>query len=461
MRLDETYERSGRFWIDGDEDNVVSGTLKVENGGRIALHILGSFPTEDRKNPLSTEIPKILGEVSADGYVTLENCFYIKRGIRILTLAESVIGAEFLYIGAGISGDDKCLFDSFTFSIDGMDDWLEITGINTELDIESKSAAINYKLPEPIELGYIDGMESSIVFSFEIDEGRYITESKISQHAFFNLRSADPITTNEFSMTAHKICTLLCLATDKTLNIKNLTATNDIYFRNKEKCRKIKFKIYYESLPFSEKKPVTYSKGMLFPYKSIKDNYKDIFQRWVKAYEDIGPSLSLYFKTKGSSGFYIQSQFLYYAQSLEALHRRTASGTMHPEEDFKKVIEDMIEVCPDQYKDYVRERFKFANEPSLRRRLKELITPFRTYFGSSENREKLVTNIVDARNYYTHYGKDASGVASDTGKLYLITLKMEALLQLQFLRHIGFTEGEISDFVKYSRVTSRKFELMM
>ena len=105
------------------------------------------------------------------------------------------------------------------------------------------------------------------------------------------------------------------------------------------------------------------------------------------------------------------------------------------------------------------QRLRYANELSLRARLKKLLQPFHQWFGTKKERELLVSRVVDTRNYLTHYDDAATKERADgTQELYEVYQKLQALFQLQILRHLGFGEESINRMVETNSALREKLQ---
>ena len=106
-------------------------------------------------------------------------------------------------------------------------------------------------------------------------------------------------------------------------------------------------------------------------------------------------------------------------------------------------------------------KLKYANEISLRKRLKRLIHPFGDLFGTSSEIKLFVQNTVDVRNYLTHYDKAEESRTKHIidNNLYDICLKLDALLQLQFLQFTGMDINRIRSIASRSHVLRRRLGL--
>jgi hypothetical protein len=145
-------------------------------------------------------------------------------------------------------------------------------------------------------------------------------------------------------------------------------------------------------------------------------------------------------------------------QGLESYHRRTSNEKSMDDATFKKIVNNLMEHCPEEHREWLSGKLQYANEISLTRRIKNIIEPFKNFFGTSRDRKNLVRKIVDTRNYLTHYDESLKSRAAVGRELWLLCLKMEAIFQLHLLHVLGFTREQIEAIFKNSNELQRKIK---
>lgn len=331
-----------------------------------------------------------------------------------------------------------------------MDEWVGISGINVENDWDNKTATISYNPPEHITYSLDNDMQLEICFAYTLPGVPNIIEAKITQRAYFKLKSETLRPLSDFTEIAYKLTNLMCFAIDATVTLKNVSATSSEIQREigEGKFYPVPVNIYYPSIPHSENVPNKSWHQMLFSYRVIKPNAQDVFNNWVNAYEILSPALSLYFSTKVGAQKYLDGKFLALAQGLETYHRRTSDEKLMDSYEFNSLVSTIIEKCPDNYLSWLQGRLMHGNEINLGKRIKLIIEPFKNHLGSSKERSKLLRKIVDTRNYLTHYSEDLKDNAAEGKELWYLCQKMEVIFQLHFLKVIGFSKEEISSVIE-------------
>ena len=120
------------------------------------------------------------------------------------------------------------LFNEFRFSVEGIDEWVGLSGIKVEYKFEELiTASITYTPPDEISLNLNNGMKLLIAFSWTLPNCPHQREAKITQKTYFKLVSEKECPLDEYISEAYKIVTLLCFAIDKTVCIEQVSATSN------------------------------------------------------------------------------------------------------------------------------------------------------------------------------------------------------------------------------------------
>lgn len=457
MRIHEEYKKTGYFWLPEKEESKIPGTLTINDGGKIELEIVGLF--DDSIEALNGEdnLSRIIGHVEKDGLVTLENCFYTKKNFPFGGISKSKVLVHQVLSGAAWDKDEKVTFNTLSFSVDCLDDWVGISGIKVDNDWENKTATISYKPPETISFPLDNGMTLEVCFAYTLPGFPNLKEAKITQRAYFKISSSSLCELSEFTTLAFKITNLMCFAMDETVAIKTLSATSNEILRDVgEKQYPEPIKIYYQSNPYTEKEPSRNWHDMLFTFGTIKSNAKQIFNNWINAYDYLSPALGLYFSTKTGAQKYLDGKFLALAQGLETYHRRTSDETLMAPKEFDALVNIILDSCPEDSIEWLKGRLMHGNEINLGKRIKKIIEPFKQHIGTSKERSKLLRKIVDTRNYLTHYNHEIKDKAANGRELWILCVKMELIFNLHFLKVIGLTDDEIESVVKNCQPLKRK-----
>lgn len=450
MRIEEEFIKSGYFWLPENEADKIPGVMTIKDGGKIELEVVGLF--HNRLITQNESIKRIIGHIEDEGLVTLDGCFYTKQTMG--GIAKSTVYVATVFCGVAYDTDELVLFNSLSFSVDCLDEWVGISGIKVDYADDYRTATIGYAPPEVLKYELDNGLSLEILFSYTLPGFSNGTEAKISQKAYFKLTSEQPIPYRNLTEVAFKLDSFLCFAMDETVALKNLVGkSTEIVDRNENE---VPIKVFYQSIPFESREPKKDWHQMLFTYNAIRENAELVINNWLAAYETVDPALNLYFATKTGAQKYTDGKFLALAQGLETYHRRTSSETLMDQSEFDSLVQQIIQGCPEEHSEWLKGRLIHGNEINLGKRIKAIIEPFKDKLGNNRERSKLLRNIVNTRNYLTHYSDSLEEHALNGAELWKLCQKMEAIFQLHFLKVIGFNESEIGSVIESCHFLNQK-----
>jgi len=354
LRIKEEFKKSGYFWLPSAPERKIPGTLVITDGGDIELEVVGLFDEsiEGLNKALNgkDELERIIGHIEKHGLVTLDDCFYKNKNISFGGISKSSVYVNKAFLGVAYNDKEIILFNTFQFSVEGIDEWVGLSGIKVENQFENRTATITYSPPEEISLNLNNGMKLLITFSWTLPGFPNTTEAKITQKTYFKLVSEQARPLSDFISTAYRITTLLCFAIDRTVCIERVSATLDTILQDigNGKTRPVLISVYYASLPYTKNEPKIDWHRMLFRYGQIREDAERIVNNWFDAYDEIDPALNLYFSTKTGAYKYLDGKFLALAQGFETYHRRTSSEKLMDEGAYKELTESLTKQCPEE-----------------------------------------------------------------------------------------------------------------
>jgi hypothetical protein len=461
MRLSEPIDLSGYFWLPGKPEQRLPGALYVSETGETTLEVIGVFGENVAALTDSTfDLPRVVGVVENGDLVTLEHCFYKSKNFGFGGISKSTIYANFFLRGVQYEEGGTITFSRFSFSLEGLDEWLLISGLRVEHNWKDKSASIHFDPPKEIVHQLPDGMVLAFTFEWTVPGAPIITEAKITQKAFITLKSESSRPLGDFLSLVFKINNFLCFAIDETVSIDSATCYSyEITLDCGDgKKREVPIRLYYQSNPLSDAMPKISPHNMLFRYGQVSHQLTTILNHWLSNYETSEPAFNLYFASKAGAHKYLEGRFLSLAQGIETLHRRNSQETTMAEAEFNELVDMLVKGCPPTKQKWLKKKMEYANELALRKRIRQMIAPFEGLYGDLNQRKHFVGKIIDTRNYLTHYDAKLSQQAAHGKDLWGLCLKLEALFQLHFLRLIGLDGSFITNLVNENNSLRGKLE---
>ena len=429
MRIKEEIKKSGYFWLPSTPNKKAPGTLSISDGGHIELEVIEWFGdgVEVSFNADLKPIERIVGRIEEDEPVILDGCFYKELpSLRFLPLSSllSLTGSamkSLIHVGRafiGVQDDGEIpLFNTLTFSVEGIDEWVGISDFSFETHFEESTATISYQRPEDISINLGDDMRLLIRFHWTPPEYPLIKEGKISQKTYFQLVSKEERELKEFTSVAHKITRFLCFAIDKTVSLDGMEAKD----LSEGQTRRGPVNIYYPSPSYSEDEPKIDRHDMLFGFGKIQSDAQKKIKNWIGTYEETYPAFDLYFSAQRVEQRYLDEKFLTLTRGLEAYHKR---------------------------------KFNDESRRPLKQRIKCIIErlPFKEIIGNDENRRDLICKIKKMRNDLTHSDSKLDLKTDDEFKdLAVLCFKTELIFQLLLLKATDFSLEDMNSIVANCR----------
>ena len=181
-------------------------------------------------------------------------------------------------------------------------------------------------------------------------------------------------------------------------------------------------------------------------------------QRWFDDYELFSPrSLALFFTVSSERKMFTNIRLLLAIQALEVFHRRTSTETVMPAEGFGSFVKGLIQTIPDSAERPMRDKleglYRYANELSLRQRLKSIIADLTEAFGEAPAgfSNAFLNKLVDTRNYYTHFSPELRNLVLNGEGMYWASRRVILLLTLLFLQRLGVVAADITPLLERHR----------
>ena len=460
MRVAEPFESSGVFWRPSTPENKVHGVLNVAEDGEVTLHTFGIATTPPKATPNQLEpappphlanraIGRIVG-ITKDRPVTMDGCFYGPSNYNMSGgISDSTIRSRHTYLGVRYEEDEATTFDSVTFYFAGLQEWLMLSGFS--FDATNVSSKITWAPTDPISITLPDDKTLTFELSARFPSVSLFPDSvTIGQHAHVTVTTTDPKPIEYFTKAVLPLEMLLSLAMDRPTGITKMVAeTPDLVHQVDDEDFRVPIDVYTELSRILPKSPEVGWHRMLFTYRDVQDRFADMLRGWFVYCDTAEPAINLYFATASGAYRYIEGQFLSSAQAIEALHRRTFEQEKHmPDSDFDEMLRQIDQVLPNAHRDRILGHLRYANGPSFRRRLGDVFKQFRHHYGDNRERRHLMQEIVDSRNYLTHYDSATRGKAPDSKSLIGFQLKLEALFQMHMLQALRFEPSDIDEIVR-------------
>ena len=436
--LDE-FRIPGHWWLPSNPGDRVAGSLSVSPEGGVRLELTGLFSSPDfdparvfsNRQPIRSDL--VLGE-DADGDVYT---LYKVDALHISTT--STLRVSYLLAGRHFPSVEEIGFRSALVQYSHLEAWscFQFTRPTKSASPDFFSIEIPTNRVPLFRTNATGPIKELSLRAHALSRFTLSTvEIKPSAHFWIDLHAAADLKT--FFALSDDLGQLMTMLVGEPSYVKKLRlfdsgdAGVDLFFPSTIR-----------------RQDELHSPLMCFPLRDIINVVQALTEQWFGSLTLLGPVYDLLFGTLFGRESFVQSKFLSLTQALESFHRRTAGGTYMPTDDFLPVKDSLIAAVPASVPDSLRRRLsdtiKYANDYSLRKRLKELLSGLD---GSTVEMLKIsdiagmAELVVKSRNYLTHFDEESeAGLANDIVGMHYMNERLTALLFILILKRLGMDEA--------------------
>jgi len=448
----EEFEYKGIWWLPNKPKEQISGVFKFTPNEGAILDLIGSFKDTE---------PKIILGISSDGKkITLYKCFKTQSNLSILGFSTSSFYANMAFVGIHFQKTEDIKFKGLSVHYMYLDEWFNISGfVDIQYSSDEKEIVIKYELLKPIQ---------AVINDYKIFLDIRVTpptlsivqkEASIKQMVYIRVESSEEKPFDEYLNIIYLIQNFLSLGITEPvypLIVEGKTEMNKKIIKiNKETINYYYPPVkVYGALDIPKVPKTLYPFDMLFTFRDISDKFEFFLKNWLEKADLLEPVYNLYFETLYSPRINLKHKFLSLLQAIESYHRRTMNNFEQPEKQHKKKIEEILNAVPHKHKDWLKDKLAYSNEPTLRKRLKDILKKFADVSNKFiSDKKSFVEKVVTTRNYLTHYDETLKKQSAEGEELYHFTQNIKILLEICLLEELGFTSDNIKNLIsnKYRR----------
>lgn len=446
----ENLEIKGFWWKNEEPDNQFAGTFRYSPAAGAALE--ASEITEDLTSlQRLPDSATILGVDTSGRRITLHDCFVRRRKSGFTRISVTEYHVRIAIIGIHVTNFDTVPLSEIIADISYLKDWSGISGFKGNITHQTRNGKrflngfnIEYRKPTPISFRSVDGTLLTIGsnVSFSLD---FVRKPSLNERVVAVFRPKKPST---FDLIYNKVVIFqdfLSLAINKRCTIQELKVVPA--FTDDQDAPRVGIYFHQAVEPVPEQKGFVHD--ALFRYHHVKDNLERFFRRWERKFQLAESSFHLYFASFQRAGLFLDQKFMNYVQALESFHRIVFGGAYEARDSyFKRTYSKLVDAIPacieHDYKQSLKQKMKYLNEYSLRKRMKDLLSGFIYLLDNqSLSENEFIESVVNTRNYHTHLDPDLKDLAATAGQLYNLTVILESLFKCHSLYLIGFNKTEI------------------
>jgi hypothetical protein len=461
----EPFSISGRWWLPDEPDRQIGGTLSFGHGSEgIQLTLFGELTVVDRNAPVKLPLRHaiVFGETTEGRAVTLRDAWSsgAHRSIRPdgEHILDETLAAVELFIGAHLASGEDTPVTTVIASFELLADWAWPSVFARELfdECNEEKIVVAFETPKPVEFQAFGG-NARIAAGFR-SSGETNHDRTFQRPVGLVVEFPEPRPYSEVFDAVVKpfqyFLTLVCGAPTQLLELS---------FHTPGASRQVGATTAYEKIEtahFGWRSPTTQG-GRPHPWEfplslsRIGDRMTAVMAKWSEIMEHAASALDVFFSISLGPSHYLETRFLFSAQALEAYHRacpwfRTRRWS---KQEFRQRRDTVLgDVEDEELRSWVEERLRFANEPTLRDRLTELVN----HGSDAASRlcwptDAFIATTADTRNHFTHHEPGSQKKAAEGRELAILTEKAMALMEICLFIDLGIPAAEVFEVTKETR----------
>ncbi len=403
------FEYKGEWWLPEQPKLKVAGTLKTEERSKIVLDIHGSLNIEKNCEKI------ILGKYGFEE-ITLLKVFLYKESYESYGLSQQFL-VECVIVGTHFSLMQKVMFDRWSVSYTYLEDWLATNVFSVREGKRHSSVSSSFP-------NYKDIYISSLNLTLRIQSSFYsedvLHKSIRREHrACIEIIPAEPKGLDWFNEISFYIQVFLSLC----LGIPSYRKAVE-YSIGSQKLKYLGKSIVlpnFENPIYHLRDLLEYNSAIkieayeiILKYPVIKRNLQKYLDRWFEGFNKLNLIYNLFFSiieddAAGQTRY--PHDFLIISQALEAYY---------------KVV-------------YPHRSQRINYRKALEFLLKEVD---RTFYAFLSDKDTFVDDIVQTRNYYTHYSETLKDKALSGIRLHRLAWEMRIFFRLLLFKNIGVSKSK-------------------
>jgi len=438
--LEKNYEYRGNWWLPNHPDDKIAGTVFYNSEQEIKLELDNSLILKYSKEiDFFSNIPLIYG-ISIDGSKKFTICdareIKIDSGRGILNCGCFFCG--YVYVNPEISK-----FTSAIVELSYLDSFIGRNPLKYKFTKNLKNHTLRYNKQSDIVTKILDlDLITRIKNDPQFDFGRRSMNVKYCEYLVLNPKKPQLKTWYlDVILMFRKLLSILVRYPVKTIHIEFETKTekkDDDIFSKYHKG--ISYYQNYKYLPYKE----IPSSNLPFAYSKIEYYWSNILNTWFKKNETLDVCSTILYGVLSNQESPIEFQFLSLLEAIESYQRCSGINKYLSEDEYKPIKEKIntsINMCKtiDSLKDSLKNKIKYGNEYSLRKRLMTLIEdlPVEIQDLITDNDNGFVSRTVDTRNYLIHRDETIKANCFNYKEMLNAMFNLKTLLEFCIIRDIG------------------------
>jgi hypothetical protein len=429
----------GVFWLPGtSEDAFLAGrlTFDPEDGGR--LQLIGEFALEG----VEEDVTFLHGQIDS-GPVTINNCHAQGSVRRFRGPSESSFYINSLLLGYHVDPGNVA-FETGYLKTSGASDWVgekvfgeRECGTGAE-EAERALDWVEYVRPLDRTASFSRG-DVTLRYAWETQGSGSVERFEFAHWPVFRLKYPALVPLDLIQKDVGRLSDLLTLCMDEVTTTESLSlARSDARVQMLSGAsgpeQQIEFLAPQLSYPEFKKRKTRHAHQMLLTYDELGGI--DTVARWLDVCSGFDRALASMMSVKRSSRIFAENRFLNVAFAAEAFHRDIYGGPHMDEAEFKEILRSCLAAVPTGRRDWLKQKLSFANSPTLRRRLTDLVGRTGGALAALlQNDRRWADVVTNVRNHLTHL--DSKKVNFAGSDLFYLSESIYAVVRFCMLLEAG------------------------
>ncbi|MCE3267819.1 MAG: hypothetical protein K0R49_71 [Burkholderiales bacterium] len=448
MKLESIADYYGEWNIPNTDDKFYGKILQEKNGSYL-LEIMGNFSNAPPSNLIHKH--DFINGITTNGKkITLtgviehsKNCSYPGSIVTKYNFNEAFIGYHF-------NQNESIKFDAISIPVNYLNKWMGIDPFTVKPDVNNLTMV--YTTPEILKIS-LDTVGLNIEIKSEYTCNSNPSGYNIKEDSFIKLYKNKAEDFNELLNSINWLITFLSVCYYQPIQLPYISCHSNSQ----------------EDISYVLNRPIEYnntnSSLFLVTYTNIKNDFVRILQWWFENKEKL-KVIGYIFKSllKVDYAIPLEVRFSQSIQMVETFHRKFKNNEYIPKDAIEPYILCLKNVLKKEktkklnnkligkIKYALTSKMKYAYEPSLMQRLKELIThiPQNILTQTIITDDKFITNICSLRNYYTHWDQ-IEGSPINEQKIYDYAETLRLILIINLLKEMRFADDNIINIFKRNK----------
>lgn len=399
---------------------------------------------------------EIITGITRDGKeVTLLDCMQIGRKTNSYGVVERYNVGTIL-IGKQYKIGEEINFNKIELRYPNMESWVAENNFNDRpvwKDNKLIGYEIDYVLP-PIFKTEIDNCIFEISTKFNINHEEHKRE--ILHKNYISVECNESSSLKEILSLEYKVRHFYSLCIGKG------TAPLEIYVYDGDK----KLQVYYCMIDYEKNIEEVDSSKIRIKFDDIRKDLDVYLRNWFRKAEELEPVFNLYFTNLYMHRNIEEFMYITYAQAIETFHRKVCGGNYIDELRYLEILyPKFVDAIPQdnsissEFKESLKGKFKFQNEYSLNKRLKDLFNKYELLKEIVPRPKVFIQRIVDTRNYLTHYNENLKETSYRGIELVYANELLKIIIEICLMKEIELEDSIIMQGEYFRKVKEYAKEL--